>query len=94
MTFTLTDLEEVLRSRKQERPSNSYTARLLSDNELIQRKIMEEAFEVCLEIGRPTVNHARVISEAADLFYHMMVGFIAVDVPFAEVLSELERRRS
>ncbi len=94
MTFTLAELEEVLHARKQELPGNSYTARLLADHDLIQRKIMEEAFETCLEIGRPAVDRGRVISEAADLVYHVLVGLVAAGVTFDEVLCELKRRRS
>jgi phosphoribosyl-ATP pyrophosphohydrolase len=94
VAFTLAELEEVLRARRQELPGNSYTARLLADEELIQRKIMEEAFETCLEIGRPAADRTRVISEAADLVYHLLVGLVAVDVSFDEVLGELKRRRS
>jgi phosphoribosyl-ATP pyrophosphohydrolase len=94
VTFTLAELEEVLRARRQELPGNSYTARLLADQELIQRKIMEEAFETCLEIGRPATDRARVISEAADLVYHLLVGLVAAGVSFDEVLGELKRRRS
>ena len=45
-------LESVLRSRRAERPEGSYSARLFADPELVQRKVMEEAFETCLELGR------------------------------------------
>jgi phosphoribosyl-ATP pyrophosphohydrolase len=94
MTFMLAELEEVLRARKRDLPDDSYTARLLADHDLIQRKIMEEAFETCLEIGRPAVDRARVASEAADLVYHLLVGLVAAGVSFDEVLGELKHRRS
>jgi len=55
---------------------------------------MEEAFEVCLELGRATNDPALTAQEAADLLYHVMVGLVAVDVPLADVLAVLEERRS
>lgn len=48
----LHELEHVLQSRRTADPADSYTAKLLADPVLNQRKIMEEAFEVCLELNR------------------------------------------
>ncbi len=90
----LDELEEVLRSRRTANPEESYTAQLLADPELAQRKIMEEAFEVCLELGRASNDPALTAQEAADLLYHLMVGLVAVDVPLSDVLAVLEGRRS
>jgi len=90
----LTELEAVLQQRRGSDPGESYTASLLADPEVIQRKIMEEAFEVCLELGRAEVAKDLVAEEAADVLYHLLVGLTAVDVPFADVLQVLEGRRS
>lgn len=90
----LTELEAVLQDRRTADPEESYTARLLSDPELIQRKIMEEAFEVCLELGRTETAKDLVAEEAADVLYHLLVGLAAVDVPLSDVLAVLEGRRS
>jgi phosphoribosyl-ATP pyrophosphohydrolase len=91
----LDDLEAVLRSRRDTPPSGSYTAELLADPERIQRKIMEEAFELCLELGRAQHGHdpTRVAEEAADVVYHLLVGLVAADVPVADVMAVLEGRR-
>lgn len=89
----LDELEEVLRSRRAASPEESYTAQLLADPELAQRKIMEEAFEVCLELGRTKNDPALTAQEAADLVYHLLVGLVAVDVPLADVFAVLEGRR-
>ena len=91
---TLGRLEGVLRSRLADRPEGSYSARLFADPELVQRKVMEEAFETCLELGRTPAVPERVASEAADLVFHLLVGLVAAGVPFAEVLAELDRRAS
>lgn len=89
----LNELEEVIRGRRGTDPDESYTARLLADSTLNQRKIMEEAFEVCLELQRPETDAALAAEEAADLIYHLMVGLAAVDVPMADVFAVLEGRR-
>jgi phosphoribosyl-ATP pyrophosphohydrolase len=93
MTSTIQELEVVLRERRAERPAGSYSAGLFNDPELVQRKIMEEAFEVCLELGRDGQNQERIASEAADLVFHLLVGLVACDVSFDAVLAELVRRR-
>lgn len=90
----LNDLEEVLRSRRSADPAESYTASLLSDPFLTRRKIMEEAFEVCHELGKAQVDAGLVAEEAADLMYHLLVGLVGADVPLADVFAVLEGRRS
>ena len=90
----LDELEGVLQQRRTADPAESYTAQLLAQPELVQRKIMEEAFEVCLELGRSNVDKHLVAEEAADVLYHLLVGLVQVDVPLAAVLAVLEARRS
>ena len=60
MASTIQELEEVLRERRAQRPAGSYSAELFDDPELVQRKVMEEAFEVCLELGRAECDKERV----------------------------------
>jgi phosphoribosyl-ATP pyrophosphohydrolase len=93
MPSPLDDLEAVLRERRTERPVDSYAAQLFADGERLQRKVMEEAFEVCLELGRANPDPDRIAAEAADLVFHLLVGLVDAEVPFAAVLAELERRR-
>jgi phosphoribosyl-ATP pyrophosphohydrolase len=54
---------------------------------------MEEAFEVCLELGRGDVDRARVAEEAADLVFHLMVGLTGAGVDLSDVEDVLEARR-
>lgn len=92
----LAELEVVLRDRLDTRPEGSYSVQLLTDLELVQRKIVEEAFELCLEFGRSgrgDFSAERVASEAADLLYHVLAGLVAVGVPLDDALDELARRR-
>lgn len=90
----LNDLEQVLRTRKNADPSESYTATLLGDTFLTQRKIMEEAFEVCHELGKSEIDAGLTAEEAADLMYHLLVGLVGADVPLSDVFAVLEGRRS
>lgn len=87
----LSELEGVLRERRTADPEESYTAKLLGDPELTQRKIMEEAFEVCLELQRS--DKTRLPEEAADLIYHLLVGLVGADVSLDDVFAVLEGRR-
>lgn len=89
----LHDLQGVLQERQSADPASSYTARLLADPELIQRKIMEEAFEVCLELAKKPTDTDLMANEAADLVYHLLVGLVGVGVSIDEVLRVLEERR-
>lgn len=91
--MTIQELEAVLQDRRRQPPEGSYSATLFADPELVQRKIMEEAFEVCLELGRTKRDPERVTSEAADLVFHLLAGLVAADVSFDDVLDELARRR-
>ncbi|HET9061157.1 MAG TPA: phosphoribosyl-ATP diphosphatase, partial [Acidimicrobiales bacterium] len=70
--MTIQELEAVLQDRRRQPPEGSYSATLFADPELVQRKIMEEAFEVCLELGRTKRDPERVTSEAADLVFHLL----------------------
>lgn len=89
----LADLETLLRSRRVDAPAGSYSVTLVSDPERASRKVMEEAYEVCVELTRPAVDRRRVTEEAADLLFHLLAGLVAVDVDLADVLAELDARR-
>lgn len=93
MPDTLHELEQTLLSRQAARPAGSYSAELFADPERMQRKIMEEAFEVCLELNRGTADRGRVAAEAADLLYHLLVGLVSAGVSLDDVLTVLEQRR-
>src|SRR4051794_17966329 len=90
---TMHAVEAVLHDRLANRPEGSYSTTLFADNELVQRKVMEEAFEVCQELGRAPIVADRVASEAADLVFHLLAGLVSVGVSWDSVLAELERRR-
>lgn len=90
----MNELEATLVSRRGQDPETSYTAQLLGEPERISRKIMEEAFEVCLELGRPAISKELVAEEAADVLYHLMVGLVHAGVSLESVERVLEGRRA
>ena len=90
---TLEELEAVLQDRLAEPVEGSYSLTLLTDTELAQRKIMEEAFEFCLELGREPQDRDRTAAEAADLIFHTLAGLVGAGVSLSAVFDELARRR-
>jgi phosphoribosyl-ATP pyrophosphohydrolase len=88
----LTTLEATLRSRLDERPEGSYSLTLLTDPVAAQRKLMEEAFEVCLELGADEVDTARTAEEAADLVFHLLCGLVGAGIGWADVEAVLASR--
>jgi phosphoribosyl-ATP pyrophosphohydrolase len=89
----LAELEGVLRARLREAPADSYSITVLADPEKAQRKIMEEAFELCLELGRRPVDPDRVAEEAADVLFHVLAGLVGAQVGLDRVMDELAARR-
>jgi phosphoribosyl-ATP pyrophosphohydrolase len=70
----------------------SYTARLLEAGEdEILNKVGEEAMEVIL--AAKGQGDERVVSEIADLFYHLLVLLAARGLTLDQVEAELKRRR-
>jgi phosphoribosyl-ATP pyrophosphohydrolase/phosphoribosyl-AMP cyclohydrolase len=69
----------------------SYTRSLLDAGmPKILAKIAEEHGELAAEL--PAGDDAKVIHEAADLWFHVMVGLTARRIPVERVLAELARR--
>jgi phosphoribosyl-AMP cyclohydrolase / phosphoribosyl-ATP pyrophosphohydrolase len=90
--FELDSLMAVLRSRRAERPEGSYTAGLFDAGlHKILKKIGEEATEVVIAAGGETRD--RLVSEVADLVFHLSVLLVEKGVDWGEIGSELRRRR-
>ncbi|WP_020590455.1 phosphoribosyl-ATP diphosphatase [Kiloniella laminariae] len=88
----LDELYKVVLSRKGDDASQSHTANLFSKGiHKISQKVGEEAVEVVIEaVAGPREG---VISESADLLYHMMVLWAERGIQPAEVWSALEGRK-
>ncbi len=87
---TLTRLDAVLASRAAERPSDSYTTRLLEDENLRLKKLGEETAELVAALAKNDT--PRALEEAADLVYHLLVALRAEGVGLDEIRSALEDR--
>lgn len=93
---TLFALEQTIAGRRAAlaQPSEgkpSWTARLLSNPELLCKKIREEAGELCQTL-EASEGPERAASEMADLMYHSMVLLNLQGVPMEDVLSQLRKR--
>jgi phosphoribosyl-ATP pyrophosphohydrolase/phosphoribosyl-AMP cyclohydrolase len=87
----LATLEALLESRKTATASESYTKSLYDKGAAaIGEKICEEARELAHAVEVESDN--RVVSEAADILYHLVVGLRARSIPLRRVLAELGRR--
>ena len=72
-------------------PESSYTAKLLSQGtEKCAKKVGEEAVETALAAMSGDREH--LVSETADLLYHLLVLLQGSGVPLSAVMSELEGR--
>ena len=75
----------------QDRPEGSYTTKLLDEGiPAVARKVGEEAVEVVT--AALAEEDERVVSEAADLIYHLYVLLAARGLDIAAVDDELARR--
>jgi phosphoribosyl-ATP pyrophosphohydrolase len=89
--LTIHDLEQRVHERAQASPEESYTRKLL-DRGVAQcaKKLGEEAIETALAaVGE---DRERLIAEAADLIYHLLVVLAARGITLTEVESELAAR--
>lgn len=87
----LQTLTDTIEARKLASPDSSYVARLLSKGEdAILKKIGEEATEVIL--ASKEGDHAHIVYETADLWFHSMVMLCHHGLSAADVLNELARR--
>jgi phosphoribosyl-AMP cyclohydrolase / phosphoribosyl-ATP pyrophosphohydrolase len=85
-------LMSVLRQRNADRPEGSYAAKLFQGGvDRILKKIGEESSEVIIAVkGEP---RERIVSEVADLCFHLSVLLVQQGIDWADVGAELERRK-
>lgn len=89
--FTVYDLEKRVQTRAKADPGASYT-RTLVDKGVAHcaKKLGEEAFETAMAAVQE--DKPRVVAEAADLLYHLLVVLKARGIALAEVEAELDKR--
>jgi len=91
MSDVLTRLSQEIEARKGTDAKASYTASLLERGEdTILQKVGEESVEFILAAKGGDTAH--VVSEAADVWFHMLVMLSAKGLSASDILDELERR--
>lgn len=87
----LSELQDFIEQRHREMPEGSYTTSLFRDglNRMAQ-KVGEEALEAVIEAVNGT--NERLVYEASDMFYHLIVLLTAKGLRIEDVASELEQR--
>jgi len=87
----ISELQQLIQSRKEEMPEGSYTTSLFRDGiNKIAQKVGEEAVELVIE--SKDNNDELFLNEAADLLYHLLVLLTAKGKDIKDVVSVLEQR--
>ena len=87
----LARLDTLVAQRERERPAGSYTTRLFEQGlRRIAQKVGEEGVETAL--AAVAQDEAALVSEAADLLFHLTVLLRARGLGLADAVAELERR--
>jgi phosphoribosyl-ATP pyrophosphohydrolase len=93
-TTILDELWQVINDRFENPSPGSYVSKIVSGekgSDRILEKVGEEATEFI--IAAKNNNPSRIISEAADLQFHLMIALRASGVTFQDVMEELSSRR-
>lgn len=86
-------LEDVIAQRIVEQPEGSYTARIWSQGPTrIAQKVGEEGVEVALAAA--TQDDERLVSESADLLFHLALLLKSRNLSLGQVVKELEQRHT
>lgn len=88
------EIFSVILDRKENPKAGSYVASLFNDPKGLDKvleKIGEEATEVI--IAAKNGGEREIVSESADLLFHLMIMLAAKDIPLDRVRKEFERRR-
>ena len=87
----LTQLQDLLQSRKQEMPEGSYTTHLFNKGlDKIAQKVGEEAVETV--IAAKNEDESEFIYESSDLLFHLMVLLTERGLSLDDLTSELAKR--
>jgi len=87
---SLEKLAATIKARREATLEESYTKRLLAEPIKPAKKVGEEGVEVA--IAAVAQDKDALISETADLLYHLLVVLESREVTLEEIYDELERR--
>jgi phosphoribosyl-ATP pyrophosphohydrolase len=91
MSFSLEDLQARVAERAKAPPDQSWTAKLLAGGpSRAAKKFGEEAVELVIALTEG--EKPSIVSEAADVLYHLLVGLHSRGINLDEVMVELESR--
>jgi|TARA_B110001454_G_scaffold34850_1_gene34327 phosphoribosyl-ATP pyrophosphohydrolase len=91
MSENLINLVKTIRDRKNQDGDKSYTSSLLSGGLSKCIDKMEEEFG---ELKEALNDNSKIVHEAADTIYHLLVTLEAANIKFEDVLDELEKRKN
>ncbi|MFH0702020.1 MAG: bifunctional phosphoribosyl-AMP cyclohydrolase/phosphoribosyl-ATP diphosphatase HisIE [bacterium] len=86
--FNLNSLYEILVERLEKMPESSFTTKLFKDENLLKRKINEEAFEVIQAVSKDELSW-----EIADLTYFVLALMVKNNITIDDVINQLASRR-
>jgi len=87
----LSELQDLLRSRKKNKPEDSYTAKLFSSGtNAIAQKLGEESIELIIESKEK--DDKRFLDESADLLFHYLLLLIDRGYELSDVTEVLKKR--
>lgn len=89
----LSTLQDFIEKRRKEMPEGSYTTSLFKDgiNRMAQ-KVGEEALETVIEAVNGS--NERLIYEASDMFYHLIVMLTEKGIRIERIAEELQKRHT
>tara|TARA_B100000780_G_C20928077_1_gene369896 strand:- start:13 stop:315 length:303 start_codon:yes stop_codon:yes gene_type:complete len=86
----ITNLLEIIRSRKNQDINKSYTASLMDAG---IKKCIDKLHEEFSELTEALNKKTNIVHESADLIYHLLVTLEVANIKFEDVLIELEKRQ-
>ena len=87
----LTELQDVIESRRKEMPAGSYTTSLFKDGvNRIAQKVGEETLEAIIEATNGTPK--KLVYEASDMIFHLLVLLTSKGLRIEDVVNELIKR--
>lgn len=87
----LDQLENIITQRAAENVKKSYTAKLLAEGPArCAKKLGEEGVETALAVALG--DRDEIVSETADLFYHVLVALKGAGIPLTDIYHELAER--
>lgn len=91
--MTLEELYKVIEDRKKKMPENSYVTSLFKEGrDKIIQKVDEESTEVI--IAAKNESKKRIISEVADLFFHLLIMMCLFKITPYDIFKELSKRKT